>query len=142
MVNKTYTGIAARLEKLFDEPIVYFDKLPQGFTTPCFFIKLINTTRKQLLWKRSELKLDFDIIYYPDSLPEDAVTELNEAGYKLLWGLELITVDGSLLHGENLSYKIEDGVLHVLATYRLVILEIEEKGAKMESLTQQYRLKS
>ena len=34
MVNDVYTGIAAELENSFDNPVVYFDSLPQGFKAP------------------------------------------------------------------------------------------------------------
>lgn len=142
MINSTYTGISQKLEQLYDDPTVYFDKLPQNFSAPCFFVKLINSTRKPCLWKRSELKLDFDIMYYPAGEPEDVVSELNDVGYKLLWGLEFIPINESILRGTDLNYKIEDSVLHFFATYRMMIVEVEDAVPKMESLAQQYRIKS
>ena len=142
MINSTYTGIAEKLEQLYDNPMVYFDKLPQNFSAPCFFVKLINSTRKPCLWKRSELKLDFDIMYYPESNEEDVISELNDVGYKLLWGLEFIKINESTIRSTDISYKIEDSVLHFLATYHMMILEVTDKVSKMESLTQKYRVKS
>lgn len=50
MVNDVYTGIAAELENSFDNPIVYFDSLPQGFKAPCFFINLVDTRLEPKLW--------------------------------------------------------------------------------------------
>lgn len=140
MVNDLYTSIATRLEEIFDSPEIYFDKLPQDFLAPAFFVKLLKATHELKLRNRYELVLNFDIHYFPtDDL--EHTEEVNEVAYKLLFGLEYIVFNGSPLRGVNISYEVQGDVLHFFITYRLYIRTELATSPYMQKLYQKYGLK-
>lgn len=142
MINKMYAGIAARLEELFSpRPIIYFDNLPQGFQAPCFFVKLIQAECKQKLWNRYEMKLDFDVMYYPESEQEDNVEELNSVAFKLIYGLEYVTLENAPLRGREISSRVTDDVLHFSISYEFFVTKEMPMSPLMEKLIQKYQRK-
>ncbi len=141
MVNDVCTGIAAELEKSFDNPIVYFDSLPQGFKAPCFFINLVDSRLEPKLWNRYELVMDFDVIYYPHNPDEDNAIELHDVAYKLLFQLEYITVLKNLLRGIDTHFEVQDNVLHFFITYKVMIFKELVKSPLMQQLIQNYKIK-
>lgn len=140
MVNDLYTSIAVKLESLFDEPRIYFDKLPQGYKAPSFFIKLLSATHELKLYNRYELTLNFDVHYLPNDRHID-VEEFNDVAYRLLFGLEYIEFNNSPIRGMNISYEVQEDVLHFFITYKLFIRRSGESIPLMEKLYQKYGLK-
>ena len=148
MVNQIYTAIAKKLEELFDEPLIFFDQLPQTFSGPCFWVRLLKTEQNQLLYNRYKVTLDFDIMMYPSNDEEfieelnSVGTELNSVGTELLHGIEyIVTEDGNCLRGTNISYEVQDGVLHFFISYILFTIVPYDRGVKMNKLIQQYKYK-
>lgn len=148
MVNQIYTAIAKKLEELFDEPLIYFDPLPQTFNGPCFWVRLLKAEQNQLLYNRYKVNLDFDIMMYPSNDEEfteelnSVCTELNGVGTELLHGIEyIVTEDGNYLRGTNISYEVQDGVLHFFISYILFTIVPYDRGVKMNKLIQQYKYK-
>lgn len=141
MVNQIYSAIAKKLEELFDEPLIFFDQLPQTFSGPCFWVRLLKTEQNQLLYNRYKVTLDFDIMMYPSN-DEEFIEELNSVGTELLHGIEyIVTEDGNYLRGTNISYEVQDGVLHFFISYILFTIVPYDRGVKMNKLIQQYKYK-
>ena len=141
MVNQIYTAIAKKLEELFDKPLIFFDHLPQTFSGPCFWVRLLKTEQNQLLYNRYKVTLDFDIMMYPTN-DEEFIEELNSVGTDLLHGVEyIVTKDGNYLRGTNISYEVQDGVLHFFISYILFTIVPYDRGVKMNKLIQQYKYK-
>ena len=141
MVNQIYTAIAKKLEELFDEPLIFFDQLPQTFNGPCFWVRLLKAEQNQLLYNRYKVTLDFDIMMYPSN-DEEFIEELNSAGADLLHGIEyIVTEDGNYLRGTNIGYEVQDGVLHFFISYILFTIVPYDRGVKMNKLIQQYKYK-
>ena len=138
MINGVYTAIAIEIEELFDEPTIYFEHLPQGFNAPCFWVRMLDANFELRLGTRHELNLSFEVMYYPSS---DDMEELNDVAIKLLWGLEYIYYETILRRGHNISYRIEDGVLHFFITFTLFIYQEQDK-VFMQKLYQSYRYKN
>ena len=141
MVNQIYTAIAKKLEELFDEPLIFFDQLPQTFSGPCFWVRLLKTEQNQLLYNRYKVNLDFDIMVYPSN-DDEFIEELNSVGTDLLHGVEyIVTEDGRYIRGTNISYEVQDGVLHFFISYILFTVVPYDRGVKMNKLIQQYKYK-
>ena len=141
MVNQIYSAIAKKLEELFDEPLILFDPLPQTFSGPCFWVRLLKAEQNQLLYNRYKVNLDFDIMMYPSN-DEKFIGELNGVGTELLHGIEyIVTEDGNCLRGTSISYEVQDGVLHFFISYILFTVVPYDRGVKMNKLIQQYKYK-
>lgn len=140
MVNSLYTAIAVKLEKLFDKPDIYFDKLPQCFRSPCFFVKLVNARQELKIHNRYEVSMSYDIHYFPAER-KSYTAEVNDVAYKMLFGLEYVDRNGFLTRGTNMSYEVREDVLHFFVTYRFFVLMKKDTSPLMQKLYQQYRYK-
>ena len=73
---------------------------------------------------------------------EKFIKELNSVGTELLHGIEYIVMeDGDYLRGTNISYEVQDGVLHFFISYILFTVVPYDRGVKMNKLIQQYKYK-
>ena len=104
-------------------------------------MRLLKTEQNQLLYNRYKVTLDFDIMMYPSN-DEEFIEELNSVGMELLHGIEyIVTEDGNYLRGTNISYEVQDGVLHFFISYILFTIVPYDRGVKMNKLIQQYKYK-
>lgn len=138
MIQEIKNGIA---EKLYDayEYGIFFDELEQGFTAPCFWVVNTSVIHTHVVNRRYMQVNNFDIHYFPEN-PADT-SELEAVAEVLTFALEYINAGDGQLRGENMSYEIQDGVLHFNVTYRNWIWKLKEEVPKMQTLTQIQKVK-
>lgn len=125
MIAAIKDSIAAKLKTKFPEYKIYDEFVMQGFKTPCFFIKLIPITTKNLgLYK--EKTITINIQYYSDD-------ETNEKNYSMLEELEnifigTINVSDRNFTIENVEHEIVDTILHFMFTLNFVDGIYTEEG--------------
>lgn len=130
MVNDIKDAISIRLNQVFGYEI-YSKDVQQGLQEPCFFIKVLSPSRKQMIGNRYYLEVSFDVHYFP-SLQGDN-DELDEVGSSLFNDLEYITmVNGDQLRGTKMSYEKFNGVLHFFVTYGVFLVKTEELDSMEE----------
>lgn len=132
MVNDIKDAISIRLNQVFGYEI-YSKDVQQGLQEPCFFIQVLNPSRKQIIGNRYFLDVLFDILYFPSVQGNN--DELDEVGSSLFNDLEYITmVNGDQLRGTKMSYEKFDGVLHFFVSYGMFVKRIEEPLDSMEEI--------
>lgn len=121
------------VHKLFDQYgedyAIYTDFVEQDFNEPCFYIHVVDSSSNRELYNRYKRSYSFDIVYFPKK--ENCIDELGEISEQLYLELEMISVDGNLVTGTEMKHHIQDGVLHFLVDYRLMIEKIEQKESEM-----------
>lgn len=121
MINSIVDGISIKLNNVFgDEYKIYSEDVKQGFDEPCFFILLLNPSKKQLVGQRYEREHHFDIHFFPSN-KENANNQMNSVADTLLDALEYITVDGNLLRGTKMKVEPVDNVLHFFVSYNFIV---------------------
>ena len=117
MVNKLIAGIAEAIRKGFPTAThkIYTEKTEQGIQKPCFFILCVSQWHDAKLRDRFRLDASFDIHYFPKL----GNAENWDTAETLRSFLEWITIDGNLIRGSSINYKIEDGILHFFIDYNL-----------------------
>ena len=98
---------------------------------PCFSILCLNPTNEQFLGRRYFRKNQFCIHYFPKG--EEKNKEINEVRERLFECLELVTVDGDLCRGTNMSSETSDGVLSFFVNYDMFMYKMQERTPTMES---------
>ena len=98
IVNDIKDAISIQLNQVFGHEI-YSKNVEQGLEPPCFFIKTLNPSRKQMIGNRYYLEVSFDIHYFPSVQGDN--DELDEVGTSLFNDLEYI----NLLNGIPASNK-------------------------------------
>ncbi|WMI82025.1 phage tail terminator family protein [Anaerotignum sp. MB30-C6] len=117
MINNLITGITQAIRREFPEPYfgIYTEKTDQLMQKPCFFILCVNLSHKAKLGNRFIFKSSFDVQYFS----EVGNNECWEVAEKLRGLLEEIGVDGHLVQGSSINYRVESGMLHFLIDYNV-----------------------
>ena len=141
-INDVIEGIATVLYKEHNYP-VYVDEIKSDAEFPCFVIETLSTDHTHLIGDRYERRHDFDIMLFikDDDYIEDHRKQINPIIEQLYFDLEYITLsDNSLLQGEDMSYRITDGILHFKVSYTYHIRKVHKEDP-MQSLTQKQEVK-
>ena len=141
VVHSLTVGLSRKLETLFESPVIYHDMLPMGYEEPCFFIRSLDTQVTLRLYDRYLVQVNYDITYHPQER-DFYTTEISRVADKLTYGLEYIPLeDESLLRGSNMRWEVQENVLHFFISFDFFVRRPKDRGAKMQTLTQQCRLK-
>lgn len=142
MLNKITIGITQALNAEFgDEVKIHIDEIEQGLIEPCFLVTPLTDTENLVIGKRYERSYPFVIQYFPKS--KNYRTECNEVTEQLFNILELITMDGDLIRGSDMTGHVEDGVLNFEVTFKLHVFKKRTSTDEevMENLEQDISIK-
>ena len=133
MFNDLIDAISKRLLEYFSEsiPNIYSENIEQGFSEPCFYISVINSTNKNKLGPGRSKRYKFDVMYFNNNIGND---DLNTMGDKLSTVLEDIQIGETLIHGFDIEYEVKDNKLHFFVEYPVLASYEVEKVSKMASL--------
>ena len=120
-LNDLMDAVTRRLEVLFPGCTIYTDAVEQGLSEPCFFVNVLEPSRKPMLGRRSFQQNQFCIQYIP------AAGEGRPALYRVLSVLldqmeYILLTDGSVLRGTERNGRVEDGVLNFFVCYNLFLI--------------------
>ena len=90
---------------------IYKEEVPQGMSTPSFFIYLINSEQDKLLNNRYKRLFKVAIKYFTDK-KDEINQDMYSVADKLTEILEQMEYDNKIIKGRNMEYKILDDVLH------------------------------
>lgn len=142
MLNKITIGITQALNAEFgDEVKIHIDEIEQGIVEPCFLVTPLTDTENHLIGKRYERSYPFVLQYFPKS--KNYRTECNEVTEQLFNVLELITMDGDLIRGSDMTGHVEDGVLNFEVTFKMHVFKKRTSTDEevMENLEQDISVK-
>lgn len=133
MINKIVDGISNALNQEFgDEYEIYQNNVMQGLDEPCFFIAVLEPSKEQLLQNRFLQRNPFDVHYFPKRWDDNR--EMQEVAERMLDCLEWI-IPEEPIHGTEIRWQIEDGVLHFFVSYNVVRNRMIQKDL-MQEITQ------
>lgn len=133
MINKIVDGISNALNQEFgDEYEIYQNNVMQGLDEPCFFIAALEPSKDQLLQNRFLQRNPFDVHYFPKRWDDNR--EMQEVAERMLDCLEWI-IPEEPIHGTEIRWQIEDGVLHFFVSYNVVRNRMIQKDL-MQEITQ------
>lgn len=142
MIDDLIDGIAVKLLELFGDAYdIKIDELQQGFAPPGFWILPLKPSQTAGLDNRYRRKYHFDVHYYPQLDASSNMREINAVAETLLLGLEYITAGDDLVRGTDMSYEVQDDVLHFFITFDLFVEKVRDKASLMMELIQSQRTK-
>lgn len=112
---------------------VYRGHIPQNFNRPCFYLKQLNSSRKDRLGDRHTRKYVYDIHYFPKDLqsPRKELNRMEDLLYYYLYEIEL---QDSLTRAISMDSEKIDEILHFFVSYRLYLRKEEPGTPKMKTL--------
>lgn len=140
MLYETYTAIAQIIRStLANEYDVLFDFPEQGRNTPYFYITVVNPSQEPKLGNQYLRIQPFEIQYFSKS--ENYTKECIEIAEKLFEILEYIQMDGRLIQGSGMNFKLEDGILYFYVNYNMIIVKDNKEDVLMSDLNAKSNLK-
>lgn len=135
MVADILDAVTRKLDALFGEKFaVYTDGVEQGAKFPCFFVSVVDSSRKPQIGGRSFQETEFCIQYLMEE-GQGECRELYRVGDVLLDELEFIsTVQGDMMHGTDRSYRVEDEILHFFVSYNTFLMHQQEAAEDMKEI--------
>lgn len=129
--NIILNGITLALEEAFPDSHIETNPVNQAPMPPAFIVNLVTATVETYSAQRQKRNLQFDVLYYPEEKNEECYN-VADALCKIL---ELITLSGGdKLRGTDMSFKVVDGVLHFLVSYRYFAYQSMDE-VNMETLS-------
>nr|DAX95427.1 MAG TPA: tail completion protein [Caudoviricetes sp.] len=133
MINSIINAIAESLKNIYNFKI-YINEVPQNFKAPCFFIKLVSTTEKQIIGNRFQVTSVFGIDFIDEENGKN-VRLAHEIAEKLNEVTHLLTLENKdVVRGANRNTELSEGNLHYFVQYSYFIYRGIEELEKMEDL--------
>ncbi|MFF5993461.1 DUF6838 family protein [Lysinibacillus sp. KU-BSD001] len=124
-INDIMVAISRKLHEAFGSNYKkYMDEIPQGFTTPAFFIQFLNLEQKKQIGKRWKVTTLFNVQYFPNGSATDAANHTLKVQQALK---EITLLNGSLMLGTGSNSEVVEGVAHNFVHFNFFLQEIEEK---------------
>lgn len=142
--QEVVSNIATRLRSRFSETEfaeIYKDKPVQSMKTPCIFIHSVETTHTPELGNYGWWDHIIDIRCHPGRMQTNIQTWARALGPMIVDCVERITVDNQQVKSRNITWRVEDGVLHVIGTYRFRVVRKPEEVPDMQTLIYGERIK-
>lgn len=135
MINDIVNGISnAIYEQYGQDKKIYTESIEQGFTEPCFFIAVLETTQARYIGNRYKLTVPVNVHYFPATNAKKR--EMQDVAQTLYYALQRITlVNGDMLNGFKLHWEIVEDVLHFFVNYMPIVSYQMAAETFMEDLT-------
>lgn len=124
----------AAIKAAYPDRDVYAGSVEQGLKEPCFSVKCIRPSQRQVVGRRYFRRNLIRIYYFPTP-GGDAWSEINAVFDTLFEALELITCDGDLVRGTDMGTEISDDVGVFLVNYNYFLHRGAEDEPDMDDLT-------
>lgn len=92
------------------ENTVFIEALPQGFKSPCFFVRQTRHTCVREVGERFSHNVEINVTYYPER-KLNAREECEDIAQTLFAYLEYIDTDEGLIRTTDKRCEVKDGVL-------------------------------
>lgn len=123
--------VASEIVKLYPPPkyIIAKEEIPQGVSSPFFFIKQISQDYTKLIGNRYKSGLLLSISYYPPNGIVEVYKDLEEVQLNLLRAFS----SSNIMRMSKIQSKIVDKILHITGEFNFREIAIED-GVPMKSL--------
>lgn len=120
---------------------IYKDTPVQSMKTPCIFIHSIETThipdtRNYAWWDHL-----IDIRCHPGRMCTNIQTWARSLGPMIVDCIQHITVSNRVVKARNITWRVEDNVLHVITSYKYRVVEVDDPAPHMETLAYGQKIK-
>jgi hypothetical protein len=138
-ISDIVNGISIKIDAEFPNATIYTEKIPQGFSEPCFVIKMINLEDIKRMKGRWLVRPMFNIMYFPSN--NGGSTECYDVSLELQHALqEIELIDETIMLSTSSNTKIVDGedgdvVAHNFMNFNFFLQDIKHEDF-MESLQQ------
>ncbi len=142
--QEVVSDIATKLRRRFSTKEIveiYKDKPVQSMKTPCIFIHSVETSHTPELGRYAKWDHIIDIRCHPGRMQTNVHTWARSLAPAILECVERLTIHDQQVKARNVSWKVEDDVLHVIASYGFRVLLQTEEAPDMQTLNYGSKIK-
>ncbi|MEF9952201.1 MAG: hypothetical protein RR782_02655 [Clostridium sp.] len=129
-IDNVINALSVALDSVFPNVDIYTKSVEQGFSEPCFFIKVLKSDLEQELGRRYRKDIKVDIHYFSDKGERDCYEVLE----KLYVCLGTINLAERSLKAKKVSGEVIDGILHFFISFPHLVIEEKPTEIKMGKL--------
>ena len=124
-INDISIAISRKLQEVFGSNYKkYTDQIPQGFQTPCFFIRFLSFEHIIQIGNRWKVTPLFNVQYFPSN----GSTESANMSLKVQQALKnIVLLNGGKKLARGANSEIVDGVGHNFMRFDFFLREVEVK---------------
>ena len=120
---------------------IYKEAQPQGFKTPAFFIRELETNEDKLMNDNYMRISDFVVRFHPNELSKTKTMDCNVVGNQLTESLAVVLDSLAPIRGTNIHYEVNDEVLQFFVSYRVKLKQDSLPQQKLEQQTLKQEVK-
>lgn len=140
VVSQLATRLRARFSK--DEIVeIYKDKPAQSAKTPYIFIHQLEAAHTPQMRGYARWDFPLDIRCHPDKMRTNIHTWGRHLAVQIIDVVKELTISNQAVKASTISWRVEDGVLHVLVNYGFRVIEVRDSAPDMNTLTYGERIK-
>lgn len=142
--QEVVSSLALSLRSKFSEAQfakIYKDKPVQSMVTPCIFIHSVESTHTPDMRNYAWWDNIIDIRCHPGKMVTAIHSWARTMGPMIVECAKTITINGQEVKSKNLTWRVEDNVLHVTGSYRFRVIEMLEDVPNMQTLAYGERIK-
>lgn len=124
-----------------DIKAIYKNLPQQNIQKPYAFIHQINANHQNEMRNRANWTFMVDVRVHPADGQTDIQAWSRGIALKLIESINIITISGQAVKSSGIEYKVEDGVLHCIASYSFKVLRVQDEMTDMQNLSYGERLK-
>ena len=120
---------------------IYKDKPVQSMKTPCIFVHLVESVHTPDLRNYAWWDQIIDIRCHPSKMRTDIHTWARSLAVMIVDCVTFMQSGGHSFKAKSVTWRVEDDVLHVIATYSYRVMQTVEEVPDMRTLTYGEKLK-
>lgn len=120
---------------------IYKDKPTQGMIKPCAFIHQIEASHTKEMRNRGSMTFNIDVRVHPKDGEQDIHSWGSRIGLRMTDALMGVTVSGQKVRPQNIRWTVQEDVLHVITSYDMKVISIEDSQPLMADLYNTERVK-
>lgn len=138
------SSMAEKLRSRFSEQqikAIYKDTPTQSVVTPYIFLHSVETSHTPQLRRYAMWDHIIDIRCHPEKMRLNIQTWARSLAIMIIDTVKYLTVSDQQVKAKSISWKVEDNVLHIIATYSFRVVEVPESIPDMQILEYGQRIK-
>lgn len=113
---------------------IYKNLPQQNIQKPYAFIHQINAQHQNEMRSRANWSFMVDVRVHPLDAQTDIQSWAREIAVDLIEAINIITVGEQAVKARSIEYRVEDGVLHCIASYSYKVIRVEDSSPDMQNL--------
>lgn len=135
--QEVVSGVAKNIRAAFttaEISAIYKDKPTQGMLKPCVFLHSVDSSHTNRLRGSADWGFIVDVRCHPADYETEVDSWARKLAVRLLPLVNKVNISGQVVKSYDLTWSVQDGVLHMIAKYSFRVRESPVYSPDMETM--------